>query len=64
MKRSKFSEEKTAYALRQTESDTPVGDVFRQLGVREAARVRGALSLSTWYPAHPCPFRPGSPLIP
>jgi putative transposase len=36
MKRSKFSEERVAYALRQAESGTPVGDVCRQLGVSEA----------------------------
>jgi hypothetical protein len=33
MKRSKFSEEQIAYALRQAESGIPVGDVCRQLGV-------------------------------
>lgn len=36
MKRSRFSEEQVAYALRQVESGTPVGDVCRQLGVSEA----------------------------
>jgi putative transposase len=36
MKRSKFSEEQVAYALRQAENGTPVGDVCRQLGVSEA----------------------------
>lgn len=36
MKRSRFSEEQVAYALRQGESGTPVGDVCRQLGVSEA----------------------------
>jgi len=36
MKRSKFSEEQIAYALRQAEQGTPVGDVCRQLGVSEA----------------------------
>ena len=36
MKRSKFSEEQVAYALRQAESGTPVGDVCRQLGVSDA----------------------------
>jgi len=36
MKRSKFSEEQVAYALRQVESGPPVGDVCRQLGVSEA----------------------------
>lgn len=36
MKRSKFSEEQVAYALRQAEAGTPVGDVCRQLGISEA----------------------------
>jgi putative transposase len=36
MKRSKFSEDQVAYALRQAEAGTPVGDVCRQLGVSEA----------------------------
>jgi len=36
MKRSKFSEEQVAYALRRVEAGTPVGDVCRQLGVSEA----------------------------
>ena len=36
MKRSKFTEEQIAYALRQAETGTPVGDVCPQLGVSEA----------------------------
>lgn len=36
MKRSKFSEEQIAFALRQAESGTPVVDISRQLGVNEA----------------------------
>jgi len=36
MKRSKYSEEQVAYALRQVEAGTPVGEVCRQLGVSEA----------------------------
>ena len=36
MKRSRFSEEQVAYALRQVEAGTPVGEVCRQLGVSEA----------------------------
>jgi len=36
MKRSEFSEAQVAYALRQAETGTPVGDVCRQLGVSEA----------------------------
>jgi len=36
MKRSRFSEEQVAYALRQAEQGTPVPDVCRQLGISEA----------------------------
>ena len=36
MKKSKFSEEQIAYALRQADTGTPVGDVCRQVGVSEA----------------------------
>lgn len=36
MKKSKFSEEQIAYALRQVESGTPPAGVCRQLGVSEA----------------------------
>ena len=37
MKKSKFSEEQIAYALRQADGGTQVGDVCRQLGVSEEA---------------------------
>ena len=37
MKRSRFTEEQIAYALRQAEAGTPAGDVCRQLGVSEAS---------------------------
>ena len=36
MKKSRYTEEQVAYALRQAESGTPVGDVCRQIGVSEA----------------------------
>ena len=36
MKKSKFTEERITYALRQVESGTPPADVCRQLGVSEA----------------------------
>ena len=36
MKRSKFSEEQIAYALRQADAGTAIGDVCRQLGISEA----------------------------
>ena len=41
MRRSRFLEEQTAYALRLAESGTPVVDVCRQVGVSEA-------TWSTW----------------
>ena len=37
MKRSRFTEEQIAYALRQAEAGTPAGDACRQLGVSEAS---------------------------
>jgi putative transposase len=36
MKRSRYSDEQIAYALRQSKTGTPVGDVCRQLGISEA----------------------------
>jgi putative transposase len=36
MKKSRFTEEQVAYALRQAEAGTPVSDVCRQLGIAEA----------------------------
>lgn len=36
MKRSKFSDEQIAYALRQAEGGTAVADVCRQIGISEA----------------------------
>ena len=36
MKKSRFTEEQIAYALRQVEGGTPVADVCRQVGVSEA----------------------------
>jgi putative transposase len=36
VKKSKFTEEQIAYALRQVEGGTPVADVCRQIGVSEA----------------------------
>ncbi len=36
MKRSRFSDEQIARALRQAEAGTPVADIVRKLGVSEA----------------------------
>ena len=36
MKRSRYSDEQIAYALRQADTGTPVGDVCRQIGISEA----------------------------
>ena len=36
MKRSRFSEERVLYALKQADSGTPVGDLCRLLGISEA----------------------------
>jgi putative transposase len=36
MKRSKFTEEQIAFALRQAESGTTVGEVCRKMGISEA----------------------------
>jgi putative transposase len=36
MKRSTFSEEQIVYAIQQADAGTPVGDLCRQLGVRDA----------------------------
>ena len=36
MKKSRYTEEQVAYALRLAESGTPVADVCRQMGIAEA----------------------------
>ena len=35
MKRSRYTEEQIAFALRQAESGTPVGEVIRKMGITE-----------------------------
>ena len=48
MKRSKFSEEQVAYALRQAEAGTAVGDVCRQLGISDTTFYAWRRSTRTW----------------
>src|SRR5262249_31789168 len=48
MKRSKFAEEQVAYALRQAESGSPVGDVCRQLGSARPRSTSGRRSTRIW----------------
>ena len=42
MKKSRFSEDQVANALRQAEAGTPVGDMCRQIGMAEATITRPA----------------------
>ena len=42
MKRSKFTEEQIASALRQADTGTPVGDVCRQVGTSKSVRMRNS----------------------
>ena len=60
MKRSKFSEEQVAFALRQAESGTPVKEVCRQLGVSEATFLRLAKEVRR----AGCERAPADPTIP
>jgi Transposase len=47
MKKSKFTEEQIAYALRQADTGTPVGDVCRQVGVSKRPSTSGRRSSRT-----------------
>ena len=48
MKKSKFTEEQIAYALRQVESGTPPADVCRQLGSAKPPSTSGRRSTPIW----------------
>ena len=58
MKRSRFSEEQIAYALRLAESGTPVVDVCRQIGGSEATYRPAASNESEKAQAHQFATRP------
>lgn len=51
MKKSKFTDEQIAFALKQAEGGTPVAEITRRLGVTEAtllsleAKIRGVAAL-------------------
>jgi putative transposase len=40
MKKTKYTEEQIAFALRQEEAGTPVGDICRKMGISEATFYR------------------------
>jgi putative transposase len=40
MKKTKYTEEQIAFALRQEEAGTPVGDICRKMGISEATFCR------------------------
>lgn len=40
MKKSRYTEEQIAFALKQAETDTPVAEVLRQMGVSEQTYYR------------------------
>ena len=48
MKKSRYSEEQVAYALRLAEGGTPVADVCRQIGIAEATFYLGRRSTAAW----------------
>lgn len=45
MKKSQFTDEQVAYALRQAEGGTPVLEVCRRLGITEQTFYRGKKSV-------------------
>ncbi len=48
MKKSRFTEEQIAFALRQAESGAKVSEVCRKMGVAEAHSTTGRRSMVGW----------------
>jgi putative transposase len=48
MKKSRYTEEQIAFALRQADSGTPVVDVCRQMGISEATFYVWKRGTPTW----------------
>jgi hypothetical protein len=51
MKKSRFTEEQIAYAIRQVESATPPADVCRQIASVKPRSTSGRRSTPTWVSA-------------
>ena len=48
MKKSRYTEEQIAYALRQAETGTPVAEVVRKMGVASRRSTDGRSSTPGW----------------
>jgi len=61
MKKSKFTEEQIAFALRQAESGTSVAEVYRKLGVSEQTYYRWRKEYNRFRPHSSLGYRPPAP---
>ncbi|CAD0319886.1 transposase [Xanthomonas hortorum] len=50
MKKSRFTEEQIAYALKQAELGMAVEEICRKMGIAEATSTSGARSTVAWAP--------------
>jgi putative transposase len=48
VKKSRFTEEQIAFALKQAETGTPVAEVIRRMGISEQTFYRGRSSTAGW----------------
>jgi hypothetical protein len=64
MRKSKFTEEQIAFALRQAEAGTPVPDVARKLGVSEETASDNPCRYTGFIGRSPCDNRRRSPSPP